>query len=30
MDGASEWKIYSKIALRLSIPSMATVGIFRL
>ncbi|MEM4993047.1 MULTISPECIES: carbohydrate ABC transporter permease [Priestia] len=28
MDGASEWKIYSKIALRLSIPSMATVGIF--
>lgn len=28
IDGASEWKIYSKIALRLSIPSMATVGIF--
>ncbi|MCM3772077.1 ABC transporter permease subunit [Priestia aryabhattai] len=26
MDGASEWKIYPKIALRLSIPSMATVG----
>ncbi|MEE6132971.1 carbohydrate ABC transporter permease [Priestia sp. GS2] len=28
IDGASEWKIYSKVAIPLSIPSLATIGIF--